>query len=56
MIPPLLICRAQHRRQAIAAARTERQRGWHVNDRGIYTRRAEAEPQALPEHELEAGS
>jgi hypothetical protein len=30
-------------------------RGWHVNQRGIYVRRAEPEPQAPPERELEAG-
>jgi hypothetical protein len=30
-------------------------RGWHVNQRGIYTRRAEPDPQAAPERELEAG-
>jgi hypothetical protein len=30
-------------------------RGWHVNEHGIYTRRAEPEPQAPPERELEAG-
>jgi hypothetical protein len=30
-------------------------RGWHVNQRGIYIRRAEPEPQAPPERELEAG-
>jgi hypothetical protein len=29
-------------------------RGWHVNEYGIYSRRAEPEPQ-VPEHELEAG-
>jgi hypothetical protein len=31
-------------------------RGWHVNEHGVYTRRGEAEPEALPERELEAGS
>jgi hypothetical protein len=31
------------------------ERGWHVNERGIYTRRAELEPQEPPERELEAG-
>jgi hypothetical protein len=31
-------------------------RGWHVNQHGIYTRRAEPEPQATPEYELEAGA
>ena len=31
-------------------------RGWHVNDHGIYTRRAEPETKARPERELEAGS
>jgi hypothetical protein len=31
-------------------------RGWHVNDHGIYTRRAQPEPQAPPERDLEAGS
>lgn len=30
-------------------------RGWHVNQHGIYTRRAEPEPQPAPERELEAG-
>jgi hypothetical protein len=30
-------------------------RGWQVNSRGIYTRRAEPEPQMPPERELEAG-
>lgn len=30
-------------------------RGWRVNERGIYIRRAEPEPQAPPERELEAG-
>jgi hypothetical protein len=30
-------------------------RGWHVNEHGIYIRRAEAEPQVPPEHDLEAG-
>ena len=30
-------------------------RGWHANDHGIYIRRTEPEPQAPPEHELEAG-
>jgi hypothetical protein len=30
-------------------------RGWHVNQHGIYTRRAEPEPHAAPERELEAG-
>ena len=32
-------------------------RGWHINKHGIYTRRAEPEPQAAPrgEKELEAG-
>ncbi len=29
-------------------------RGWHINEHGIYTRRAQPEPQA-PERELEAG-
>jgi hypothetical protein len=31
-------------------------RGWHVDQRGIYTRRAQPQPQAAPERELEAGS
>src|SRR5438094_978652 len=31
-------------------------RGWQVNEHGIYTRRAQPEPQAPPERELEAGS
>ncbi len=31
-------------------------RGWHMNEHGIYTRRAEPEPQTPPERELEAGS
>jgi len=31
-------------------------RGWHANEHGIYTRRAQPEPQAPPERELEAGS
>jgi hypothetical protein len=30
-------------------------RGWHMNEHGIYTRRTEPEPQAPPQHELEAG-
>jgi hypothetical protein len=30
-------------------------RGWHVNKHGIYTRRAEPEPQTPPEREPEAG-
>src|SRR5579859_6272669 len=30
-------------------------RGWQVNERGIYVRRAEPEPQIPPERELEAG-
>jgi hypothetical protein len=30
-------------------------RRWHVNEHGIYTRRAESDPQAAPERELEAG-
>ena len=30
------------------------ERGWHVNEHGIYTRYAQPEPQP-PEHELEAG-
>jgi hypothetical protein len=30
-------------------------RGWHVNEHGIYIRRAEPEPQVPPERELEAG-
>jgi hypothetical protein len=30
-------------------------RGWHVNQRGIYTRRAEPEPQPRQEKDLEAG-
>ena len=30
-------------------------RGWQVNEHGIYTRRAQPEPQAPPERELEAG-
>ncbi len=30
-------------------------RGWHANKHGIYTRRAEPEPQAPPEREREAG-
>jgi hypothetical protein len=30
-------------------------RGWHVNEHGIYIRRAEPEPQLPPERELEAG-
>jgi hypothetical protein len=30
-------------------------RCWHVNEHGIYTRRAESDPQAAPERELEAG-
>jgi hypothetical protein len=30
-------------------------RGWHVNQRGIYTRRAGPDPQAAPACELEAG-
>ena len=29
-------------------------RGWHINERGIYTRRAQPEPPA-PERDLEAG-
>jgi hypothetical protein len=31
-------------------------RGWHVSERGIYTRRAQPEPQAPPERDLEAGA
>ena len=31
-------------------------RGWHVNQHGIYTRRAEPQPEPLLERELEAGS
>jgi hypothetical protein len=31
-------------------------RGWHANERGIYTRRAQPEPQAPPERDLEAGA
>ena len=31
-------------------------RGWHVNERGIYTRRTWPEPQAPPERDLEAGA
>jgi hypothetical protein len=31
-------------------------RGWHINEHGIYTRRAEPERQAPPERQLEAGS
>jgi hypothetical protein len=30
-------------------------RGWRVNEHGIYARRAQPEPQAPPERELEAG-
>jgi hypothetical protein len=30
-------------------------RGWHINDHGIYTRHAEPGPEALPEREPEAG-
>jgi hypothetical protein len=30
-------------------------RGWHINNHGIYARRAEPEPQVPPEPELEAG-
>ena len=30
-------------------------RGWHVNEHGIYTRRAAPEPQAPPQREPEAG-
>jgi hypothetical protein len=30
-------------------------RGWQVNEHGIYTRRAQPEPQAPPERELQAG-
>jgi hypothetical protein len=30
-------------------------RGWHVNEHGIYIRRAEPEPQVPPKRELEAG-
>ncbi len=30
-------------------------RGWHLNKHGIYTHRAEPEPKAPPERELEAG-
>jgi len=31
-------------------------RGWHMNEHGIYTRRAKTQPQAPPERQLEAGS
>jgi hypothetical protein len=31
-------------------------RGWHANERGIYTRRARPEPQAPPGRDLEAGA
>jgi hypothetical protein len=31
-------------------------RGWHMNEHGVYTRRATPEPQTAPEHEPEAGS
>jgi hypothetical protein len=31
-------------------------RGWHMNEHGVYTRRATSEPQTQPERELEAGS
>jgi hypothetical protein len=31
-------------------------RGWRVNEHGIYTRRIQPEPQAAPEHDVEAGS